>query len=29
MKKAQKVIKYVTIAFGLYLAINIIGWIVF
>lgn len=29
MKKAQKIIKYVAIAFGLYLAINIIGWIVF
>ena len=29
MKQAQKVIKYVAIAFGLYLAINIIGWIVF
>lgn len=29
MKQAQKIIKYVAIAFGLYLAINIIGWIVF
>ena len=29
MKKAQKVIKYVAIALGLYLAVNIIGWIVF
>ena len=29
MKQAQKVIKYLAIAFGLYLAINIIGWIVF
>ena len=29
MKQAQKVIKYVAIAFGLYLAIKIIGWIVF
>ena len=29
MNKAQKIIKYVAIAFGLYLAINIIGWIVF
>lgn len=29
MKQAQKVIKYVAIAFGLYLAINIIGAIVF
>ena len=29
MKKAQKVIKYLAIAFGLYLAINIIGGIVF
>ena len=29
MKKAQKIIKYLAIAFGLYLAINIIGGIVF
>ena len=29
MKQAQKIIKYVAIAFGLYLAINIIGWIIF
>ena len=29
MKKAQKIIKYLAIAFGLYLAINIIGWIIF
>ena len=29
MKQAQKVIKYVAIAFGLYLAINIIGLIIF
>ena len=29
MKQAQKIVKYVAIAFGLYLAINIIGWIVF
>jgi len=29
MKNAQKIIKYVAIAFGLYLAINIIGLIIF
>ena len=29
MKKAQKIIKYLAIAFGLYLAINIIGLIIF
>ena len=29
MKQAQKIRKYAAIAFGLYLAINIIGWIVF
>jgi len=29
MKQAQRIIKYVAIAFGLYLAINIIGWIIF
>lgn len=28
MKNAQKIIKYLAIAFGLYLAINIIGWII-
>ena len=29
MKQAQKIIKYLAIAFGLYLAINIIGLIIF
>ncbi len=28
MKNAQKIIKYLSIAFGIYLAINIIGWII-
>lgn len=29
MSQAQKIIKYLAIAFGLYLSINIIGWIIF
>lgn len=29
MNQAQKIIKYLAIAFGLYLAINIIGWVIF
>ena len=29
MKQAQKIIKYLAIGFGIFLTINIIGWIVF